>query len=194
MLKALGAFFGMSHVLLNPDQTLLLVVDIQEKFKPVLFNAQDVINNTKRLIQGCNLLNVPVLVSEQYPQGLGHTVSELTQALQPDAVILEKTRFGCCDEPSIMTQIKAFERQQILVCGLEAHICVNQTVLRLLEAEYQVHLIEDAIGTRKEQNYHIALQKMTRLGAIPSCVEMALFELLGSSKHPQFKAIQKLVL
>lgn len=179
--------------LLSTQDALLLVIDIQEKFRPVLFNAKQVIENAQRLISGCNHLGVPVLVSEQYPQGLGHTAAELNAVLSPATPVIEKSSFGCCDEPNIMAQFHRLGRRQIMICGLETHICVNQTVTRLLEEGYQVYLIEDALGSRTVENYQIGLRKMTQLGAISSCTEMALFELLRGADHPQFKTIQQLV-
>ncbi len=108
--------------------------------------------------------------------------------------MIDKVSFGCFDEPAVEEQLTAYGRRQILVCGIEAHVCVNQTVVRLLESGYQVYLIEDAISAREMKNYEIAMKKLAQLGAIPSCVEMALFELMRTSKHPQFKAVQQLIL
>lgn len=180
--------------LLKPEQAQLLVVDIQEKFRPVLFNAESMIEATRRLIAGCRLLGVPITVSEQYPKGLGHTVPELLAELEGEAMILEKTAFGCGECTEIADYLAKQGRQQVIVCGLEAHVCVNQTVIQLLESGYQVFLVEDAMGSRQEVHYRLALRKLAQLGAIPSCVEMVLFELLGTASNPQFKAVQKLVL
>ncbi len=180
--------------LLSIDNALLLVIDIQDKFKPILFNADQVVQGTQQMIRGCHYLGVPVIVSEQYPKGLGHTVLELKNTLTDTDLVFEKNHFGCCDEPLIEEKLLGFERKQILVCGIEAHICVNQTVVRLLELGYQVYLIEDAIGTRYPRNYDVALRKLAQLGAIPSSVEMALFELMRTSQHPQFKAVQQLIM
>lgn len=180
--------------LLCPDRALLLVIDIQEKFKPILFNPDQVVRGTHQMIAGCNQLDVPIIVSEQYPKGLGATVPEIKETLKPSTPILEKTSFGCLDEPAIQERLSHFGRNQILICGVEAHVCVNQTVMRLLETGYRVYLIEDAIGSRSENNYHIALRKMTQAGAIPSCMEMALFELMRSSRHPQFRSVQQIIL
>ncbi len=180
-------------ILLDPNQALLLIIDIQEKFRSVIWQSQEMIESAQRMVQGCSLLNIPILISEQYPQGLGPTMPELTAHLPETALFIEKTAFGCYGEPRIQEAIERFNRPQILVCGLEAHICVNQTVVRLLEEDYQVYLIEEAIGARTETNYRLGLKKLYQLGAISSGVEMALFELLGGSGHPQFKAIQRLI-
>ncbi len=179
--------------LLDSQNAVLMIIDIQEKFRPILFNAEQVVEKTRQLINACNLLGVPVLVSEHYPKGLGATVPELTGLLGPEALVLEKISFGCMDDAGIDTDMASLKRKQVMVCGLEAHVCVNQTVVRLLEKGYEVHLIEDAIGARSETNYQIALRKLAQFGAVPSCVEMALFELMRTAKHPQFKAVQQLI-
>ncbi len=184
----------MKTTLLDPSQALLLVIDVQEKFMPTLFNTEALIRGCQRMIQGCTILGIPILVTEQYPTGLGETIPELKTCLKPEVPVLEKTQFGCYDDPGFLRQLQAIGRQQIMVCGLEAHVCVNQTVVRLLENHYQVHLIEDALGTRAPQNLDIAIKKLYHLGAVRSCTEMALFELMRTSQHKHFKMIQQLIL
>lgn len=179
--------------MISADEALLLVVDIQEKFRPHLFNTDEVVQGTQQMIAGCNQLGVPVLVTEQYPRGLGQTVEELQQAMAEATPVVEKTAFGCCGEPSVIDKLKQFNRKKIMVCGIEAPVCINQTVIQLLEAGYEVYLIEDAIGGRSEPNYHVTMRKLEQLGAIPSTVVMALFEMLRDAKHPQFKEVQALV-
>lgn len=180
--------------LLDVNKSLLMVIDIQDKFRPILFNPDQVVLGTQKMITGCNQLNVPVIVTEQYPKGLGVTVVELKQVIKEDVPFFEKTSFGCCQDTVIEEQLALLNRKQIMICGIEAHVCVNQTVIDLLKKNYQVYLIEDAIGSRNENNYKIALKKMAQAGAVPSCIEMALFELMRSSKHPQFKEVQKIIL
>ena len=184
---------GASCRLLRADRAVLLVVDIQARFVPVIHESARLLSQTARLIQGCGLLDVPVMVTEQYPQGLGATAPELMAVLPASAVVLEKAAFGCGQDPQIAAQLAALQRPQVLVCGIEAHICVNQTVHQLLAQGYQVHCIQDAISARQPRDYDLALRKMEQAGAIPSGVEMALFELLAISRHPQFKAVQALV-
>lgn len=179
--------------LLHPDTSLLLVVDMQEKFAPVIEHYDRLTEQCGILVQACRLLGVPVVVSEQYPKGLGHTVSPLKACLPADTVILEKVSFGCGRDAELERHIATLARKQVLVCGIEAHVCVNQTVHQLLAQAYQVHIIQDAIGARHQSNYKAAMAKMQQSGAIPATVEMALFELLGTAAHPQFKAIQALI-
>ncbi len=179
--------------LLQSARAVLLVVDIQGKLVPAMQDSDSLLGQASRLIQGCGLLDVPVVVTEQYPQGLGPTVPELSSVLPGSAVVLEKAAFGCGQEPQLVEHLSGLQRPQVLVCGIEAHICVNQTVHQLLALGYQVHLIQDAISARQARDKDLAMLKMHQAGAIPSGVEMALFEMLGTARHPQFKAVQALV-
>ena len=183
----------MDSRLLSADKAALLIVDIQEKFLPVVFAAERLIKKTAALIEAAKLLELPIVVSEQYPKGLGSTVKALSDIIPESAVRLEKSAFGCLGDQGIADHLKSLGRSQIMVCGLEAHVCVNQTVHQLLAAKYQVHLIEDALATRDPVNLEIGVRKMRDAGALPSCVEMAIFELMQDCKHPKFKAIQALI-
>jgi nicotinamidase-related amidase len=181
--------------LLKPDKALLLVIDMQEKFIPVLSDVDKVLALQYQLITGCSLLDVPIVVSEHYPKGLGTTDNALLNAVKTAKThtIIEKTHFGCCAEPGFMDTLDGFRRNQIVVCGIEAHVCVNQTVIGLLNAGYDVFLVEDAITSRNPAHTELAMRKLNAMGAVPSNVEMALFELMHHAKHPQFKAVQALI-
>ena len=185
--------FSTDSRLLNPQDSVLLVVDIQQKFAATLDDWERLVSRAGILVQACAQLEIPVLLSEQYPKGLGHTEASLAECLPQNAVLFEKTAFGCGGLPDFQAHLAALNRKQIMVCGLEAHICVNQTVHELLAAQYQVHLIQDAIASRHKRDFKAAMAKMQQSGAIPSCVEMALFELLGSAVHPAFKSVQSLI-
>ena len=180
--------------MLSVDNSVLLVVDIQEKFAPILPDSERLIQNAGILIDAARELGVPIVVSEQYPKGLGHTVPQLLEKLPAEnAAVLEKTAFGCFEDSGIRAHLAALGRRQVLVCGLETHICVNQTAHQLLHAGYEVHIAEDAVASRAEQNREIALRKLRHSGAIASCVEMALFEWIADAKHPRFKQVQALI-
>lgn len=179
--------------LLNPQDSVLLVVDIQQKFAAVLDDWERLVERASILVQACAQLDIPVLVSEQYPKGLGHTEASLAKCFPHSAVIFEKTAFGCGSLPDFQAHLAALNRKQVMICGLEAHICVNQTVHELLAGHYQVHLIQDAISSRHKRDFKAAMAKMQQSDAISSCVEMALFELLGSATHPAFKSVQALI-
>ncbi|MFH2202237.1 MAG: hydrolase [Elusimicrobiota bacterium] len=183
----------MTKHLLDPNKSVLLVVDIQEKFVPVVHEFRALIAKAKALIEGAKLLDVPVVVSEQYPKGLGPTVAELADALPAGALKFEKTAFGCLGDEIITERLASLDRPQVVVCGIEAHVCMNQTVHQLLAAGYEVHLIEDALSARDPKNIEIGRRKMELAGAVPSSVEMALFEWMGHSRHAQFRAVQALI-
>ncbi len=179
--------------LLNADDAILLVIDIQEKFMPVIQNAEQVIEKTRIMLETARRLEIPILISEQYPKGLGYTVPKLLESLPSSATTLEKTAFGCLGDEAMSQYFKASGRKQVIICGIEAHVCVNQTVHQLLDAGYEPHLIEDAISSRDPQHRTLALNKMRQSGAIESCVEMAIFELMHHAKHSEFKPLQALI-
>lgn len=184
----------MSHSnTLELTQATLTIIDMQEAFRTKIADFNQIAERTALVTQAANLLNLPVLVTEQYPKGLGHTASEIKTLLSSSTTIIEKTSFSSCGAKQFQEQLEENGVRQVLVCGIEAHICVNQTVHDLLAGGYQVHLLTDCISSRKADDKTVALAKMYASGAVPSCVEMALFELLRDAKHEQFKAIQGLI-
>jgi nicotinamidase-related amidase len=148
-----------------------------------------VVANAGRLVAGAGVLGVPVVHTEQYPRGLGPTVPELRAALEPAAPI-EKLTFDCCGEPSFAPALEAAGRSTVIVCGMETHICVLQTVLGLLAQGRVVHVAADAVCSRNAENCRVALELMRDAGAVVTCTETALFQLLGRAGTPEFKAIQ----
>lgn len=182
--------------LLDKERSVLLIIDIQEKFRNTIPDLHTVIRNTLVLIKAAELLGIPVIVSEQYPQGLGRTVPELTDALTESTEFYEKTSFGCCGSKEICNALAHHHhhgRSQIIVTGIETHICVNQTVLQLLTEGYSVHIIANAVSSRKEFNKDIGIGKMMYAGAIISSMETALFELIRDASDPSFKILRKLI-
>ncbi|HEV7584859.1 MAG TPA: isochorismatase family protein [Solirubrobacteraceae bacterium] len=172
--------------LLRRDHTALVVVDVQESFRPYA-SFEQVAAACAKLLAAARILEVPALVSEQYPKGLGPTASEV----------------GVTDEPriekSVFSAVRAdgFDidgRDQVLVCGIEAHVCVSQTVHDLLASGIEVHVPADAVGSRHAIDYERGLERMQRAGAVVSTVEAALFELLERAGTPEFKAVQKLII
>lgn len=178
--------------ILHRDQALLLVVDVQERLVKAMPHRASVENAITKLQKGMEILNVPTLITEQYPKGLGPTVERLLTGTQHSDAI-EKTTFSCCGEIKFMSALEAVKRQQIIVTGMETHVCVLQTVLDLLEAGYQVHLPISATCSRCDDNRNNALNRMQQAGAILTNVESVLFELVHDSKAPEFKAISKLI-
>jgi nicotinamidase-related amidase len=175
--------------LLQRDRTALVVVDLQEAFRKVIPAFEDVARRSAILVQGAHVLGVPVIVTEQYPKGLGATVPEIAEHLEGEAP-LEKLCF-----PS--SRAEGFDlggRDQVLVAGIETHICVNQTVHDLLARGAEVHVAADAVASRADADREVGLRKMERSGAVITSTETALFELLEEAGTPEFKSVQRLVI
>jgi nicotinamidase-related amidase len=182
----------MHEHILKLEDSAFLIIDVQEAFRQSIDFAP-LTRSIASFVQGAKLLSLPIIVTEQYPKGLGHTVEEIARVLPADFDLVEKTAFSSCGSMAFVEKLQMLNRRQIIVAGIEAHICVNQTVHDLLAQGYQVHLLADCIASRAEQNKQIALAKMQQSGAIPSSVEMALFEIMRDAKHGEFKAIQKII-
>jgi nicotinamidase-related amidase len=175
---------------LEAGRTALVVVDVQEGFRQAIPDFERVAKATATLIEGAEAIGVPVVITEQYPKGLGETVPEVSEHLPEGVEPLEKVSFSAAEA-------EGFDlggRDQALVCGVETHVCVNQTVLDLLGSGTEVQVAEDAVGSRTEENKRVGLQKMERAGAVLTSVETALFELLGRAGTDEFKRVQKLIL
>jgi nicotinamidase-related amidase len=171
-------------------RTALVVVDVQEGFRRAIPDFERVAKATATLIEGAEAIGIPVVITEQYPKGLGETAPEVAEHLPEGVEPLEKVCFSAAEA-------EGFDlggRDQALVCGVETHVCVNQTVLDLLDTGTEVQVAEDAVSSRTQENKRVGLQKMERAGAILTSVETALFELLGRAGTDEFKRIQKLIL
>jgi nicotinamidase-related amidase len=172
--------------LLDRGKATLVVVDVQEGFRPYASFA-GVAEAAGKLVRAARILGVPIIVSEQYPKGLGHTVPEVgLEEEQP----IEKTVFSAARADGF----DLGERSQAIVCGIETHVCVSQTVHDLLDRGVQVHVPADAVGSRHEIDYERGLERMERAGAVVGTVEASLFELLGRAGTPEFKSVQALIL
>ena len=178
---------------LDRRRVALAVIDMQEAFRPMIAGFDAYAQRIAVLVQACRILDVPIIVTEQYPKGLGRTVTEIAAHLPDGWQPLEKLTFSACGVTEFDTQLRERHAEQVIVCGIEAHICVSQTVHDLLRLGYQVHLASDAIAARLPHNRDVAMQKMTHSGAIISSVEMAIFELCGQAGTAEFKQIQTLV-
>ncbi len=180
-----------NHLLQN-ENSLLFIIDVQERFRHHIFDFKSMVDSIVKLVEASKILNLPVLVTEQYPQGLGLIVPEIREKLGPNQQF-EKTEFSSCQNPAVLDALQKLGRRQIIVCGIEAHVCINQTVHDLLANNYQVHVVVDAVSSRTLANKDIGLTKMYAAGALPSSVEMALLELVTDSAAQTFKAVQKLI-
>jgi len=177
---------------LTRQDAALLVVDVQEKLLPSIFEEERVRGNTLALVRAAQVLGVPVLVTEQYPKGLGKTATDVAEALAGVAAI-EKLTFSTFGEPAFVEALKALGRRTLIVVGIEAHVCINQSVLDALSAGYQVHVLADAVSSRTEANWRLGLARMQQAGAVVSSTEMALFELLHVAGTPEFKEVLRLI-
>lgn len=174
------------------EQSVGLVIDIQERLFPLIHEHDIIARNSGTLIRGLQSLKVPILLTQQYTKGLGSTVPEIQQYFEGQAHI-EKVAFSCCDEPSFMEQLHAIDRKFIIITGIETHVCVLQTVIDLLERGMIPVVIEDCVSSRRENDKKHAIQRMRQEGAIISTYESVLFELLRYSGTDDFKAISRLV-
>jgi nicotinamidase-related amidase len=172
---------------LEPDKTTLVIVDVQEGFREAVGEFEQVAHNAGVLLQGARIIGLPVVVTEQYPKGLGSTVPEVGEHLD-ETTPLEKLDFSACRANGF-----ELESDQALVCGIEAHVCVEQTVQDLLDRDVEVHVAADAVTSRTALNRRLGLEKMERSGAWVTSTEMALFELVGRAGTDEFKRIQALV-
>ena len=175
---------------LEVEQCALVVVDIQEKLLPPIFNKDTMVKNSQLLIRLAKILSIPVMVTTQYVKGLGGTVPEIASLL-PDVKSIDKMEFGCFGSDMFRSGLKSLpgSRNTVLLCGMEAHICVMQTALGALNDGYLVHVASDAIGSRTESNWRIGLDRMRAAGAVISSTEMMMYELLRCSGTPQFKEL-----
>jgi nicotinamidase-related amidase len=178
--------------LLNPENTALLIIDVQERLVKAMANHEEVEGTIATLQQGMEILNLPTLITEQYPRGLGATVDSIS-ARKGDATVVEKTSFSCCGADCFHTELEKIGAKQVVVTGMETHVCVLQTVLDLLHAGYQVHVPIGSTCSRNNVNRDNALRRMEQAGAIITNVESVLFELLREAGSAEFKAISKLI-
>jgi nicotinamidase-related amidase len=177
---------------LRLERAALLVVDLQEKLLPVIQHADQVVAQSIRLIRGCAALGLPIYCTEQYPKGLGATVEPVRAALPKDTVCEPKLKFSACIDP-LRKQLEAAERSTVLLCGIEAHVCVMQTALDLLDGGFQPMIVTDAIGSRRPADMATALERMTQAGVVPVTVEMALLELVHEAGTERFKAVLPII-
>ena len=178
--------------MLSIDNTLLVIVDVQGKLASLMHEQEALYKNIVTMAKGARALAMPILWMEQLPEKLGPTIPELTEVLdglQP----MPKSTFSCARHSGFMESLEMTGREQVLIVGIEAHICVYQTAMDLLELDYQIEIVTDAVSSRTEQNKQIALDKMATSGIDFTSVEMVLFELLQTADAPQFRDIARLI-
>lgn len=184
-----------SRLALNRDDTVLLVIDIQQRLGAAMEPArfERLVKNAGILIQTAKTLGLPVLVTEQYPRGLGHTVPALAELLPEDATPIEKVAFSCGAVKELASKLFSLKRRQVIVVGMETHVCVFQTVRDLVAGGYAPFVARDAVLSRTTENYDTGLELMRESGATISSTETIVFDLLGAAGTPEFKALSPLV-
>ena len=181
------------QLLANIKKSHLLVIDVQTRLAQVMSERKSLLRNCEILIKAARLLDVPITVTEQYPKGIGPTEPELVNALENSVAPVEKTCFSCCGSDDFNAVIKQHKKTQMVLCGIEAHVCVLQTTMDLLQSGKQVYVAADAIDSRNKDNKKLALDRMQQAGAIITCTESIVFEWLQDAKHEQFKNISALI-
>jgi nicotinamidase-related amidase len=173
--------------LLRPERTALILIDLQERLLPAISGSERILANSMLLLRLAALLGLPVVLTTQYRKGLGDLPAAIRSAA-PGVEPLDKVTFGCFWNEGFVSRLgELADRDQLLVAGVETHICVSQTVLGALEKSYVAHVLSDATGARAESNHRIGLARMERAGALLSSTEMAIYELMGRSDSPAFK-------
>ncbi len=179
--------------ILDGTKSVFVIVDVQEAFRSVIGDFALVASNIARASLGFQVLDVPMIVTEQYPAGLGRTAEEILLTLADGFEPIEKTAFSAFGSPDFRVKLEDLKVEQIILCGVETHVCVSQTAHDLLDQGLSVHLLTDCVGSKFDHDKRAGLKKMRDSGVISSSVEMALFELMKDAKHPKFKEIQALI-
>ncbi len=181
---------ALDKFLLEKENTVLLIVDIQEKLAVVMKERDKVVKNNLHLIELAKMIDLPVMVTEQYPKGLGTTVTELREAI-PSYRPVEKMTFDCCGQPTFLDELKDHKRKNVVLTGMETHICVLQTCIGLLGGGINVHLVQDAVCSRTKENWKTGVEFMRDAGAVVTSTETVLFQLLKVAGTEEFKKISK---
>jgi nicotinamidase-related amidase len=178
----------MDKFFLDKENTVLAIIDIQEKLAAVMNDRNEVVKNCLHLIELAKMLNIPVVITEQYPKGLGSTANEIRDAL-PSYQPIEKLTFNCCDEPAFLNKIKQLNKKSVILTGMETHVCVLQTCTGLLKDGFNVHIVKDAVCSRTKENWHTGIEFMRDAGAVITCTETVLFQLLKIAGTEEFKTM-----
>ena len=178
--------------MLKIENTILVVIDVQEKLTRAIYEKERLIENLQKLVKGAQILGLPIILTEQNPKGLGLTVPEVA-SLIPDIKPITKFSFSCCDVELFSKELKASKRKQVLLTGIETHVCIYQTALDLLSDRYEVQIVADCVSSRTYENKQIAIQRLITEGAKITTAEMVLFELLRVAEGEKFKELLKVV-
>jgi len=179
---------------LDADQAMLLVIDVQSKLLPLIEGRQEVTFQIQQLLRGVRIFDLPVLATEQYPEGIGSTVPPVAELLTgSSAPVLEKDAFSACGDDQVREALRRIDRPQVIVCGIEAHVCVLQTTLDLVSMDHRVYICADAVGSRRRLDWQWGLSRMQQAGAVVTTTESALFELCERCRTARFKQLLGLI-
>jgi nicotinamidase-related amidase len=178
--------------ILTKENTAFVIVDVQEKLMPYVKNKDEIISNIQMLIKFAHIMDIPIILTEHYPKGLGFTVPEIKEVLE-EYKPKEKVIFSCYGSEGFKEKLKELGVKRFMIAGIESHICVQQTTLDAMNSGYQVHVISDAVSSRTQRNLEIGLQKMRQFGAVISSTEMAMYEIMERADTKEFKEVLKLV-
>jgi nicotinamidase-related amidase len=180
---------------LTREHTAVVVIDVQERLFPAMDveHREEVMRNIKILAASARRLHVPLLITEQYPKGLGHTLQELSDALGPAFEPIEKVAFSCCGAGAFRSRLEASGARRVIVAGIEAHVCVLTSTLDLLAEGYAVHVVADAVTSRTQANWRLAMDHLRQAGAVVTTTETVLFQLLGQADTDEFRELARLV-
>ena len=178
-------------MLLNANTSCLVLVDVQEKLTPLVHESDKFLSHILWLLKAATMLDIPVIVAEQYPKGLGHTVAAIKSALPAGTPIISKTSFSCAQDDNWLNQLKKLDRSQIVIMGIETHVCVLQTALDLLQEDLDVYVLADAVASRHIEDHKYALDRMHGEGVVVATREMAVFEWLKESDTDIFREVSK---
>ncbi|MCE5312905.1 MAG: hydrolase [Nitrospiraceae bacterium] len=180
----------MTKFIIGAGEVFLIIVDVQERLAAAMQHKDRVAANIFHLVELAKMISIPMIVTEQYPKGLGSTIQELKEILPP-LNILEKIAFSCCEDPAFMQAAASTGRKTAILTGMETHVCVLQTCIDLLKAGYNVHVVKDAICSRSDENWQTGIEFMRDAGAVITCTETVLFQLLKVAGTEEFKAISR---
>lgn len=188
--EELNNIMALDNFFLDREDALLLIIDIQERLAVAMKEIGRVVKNCEHLIELAKMIAIPIIVTEQYPKGLGRTVPEL-QSILPEYRPIEKVAFNCCNEPTFLSEIKKRGRKKVIVTGMETHVCVLQTTASLLKEGFIPHVVQDAVCSRTEENWKTGIEFMRDAGAAITCTETVLFQLLKVAGTEEFKKISQ---
>lgn len=175
-----------------PENAVLLIIDVQGKLAHLMYKKDELIQHIAGLIRVAHFLNIPIIITEQAPDKIGKTIPEITELLN-DQQPVTKNSFSCCGQEKFVEDLKALDRKQVIITGIEAHVCVYQTVCDLMDSQYEVQVVADAVSSRTEANKDFALERIRAFGGDVTSTEMIVCELLRTSEHEKFREVINLI-